>query len=87
MDTKEQLEQIRELLVKMGETNLAAIGEGARGGTRVLLFSGDTKAGLENAPTDAPLGDTKLPPGYTTITTRVPSAAQPSGAGWRRLPC
>ena len=44
--TKEQLEQIRELLVKMGETNLAAVGEGARGGTRVLLFSGDTKAAM-----------------------------------------
>ena len=44
--TKEQLEQIRELLVKMGETNLAAVGEGVRGGTRVLLFSGDTKAAM-----------------------------------------
>lgn len=44
--TKEQLEQIRELLVKMGETNLATVAEGGNRNLRVVLFSGDTKAAM-----------------------------------------
>ncbi|MBI3836464.1 MAG: hypothetical protein HY288_00845 [Planctomycetia bacterium] len=44
--SKEQLEQIRELLVKMGETSLLTAGDGAGRGLRVIPFSGDTKAAL-----------------------------------------
>lgn len=41
---QDQIRQIRELLVKMGETNLGSV----QGGTvRVIPFSGDTRAALE----------------------------------------
>jgi type II secretory pathway component GspD/PulD (secretin) len=44
--SQEQLEQIRELLVKMGEVNLATTADAAARGVRVVQFSGDTKAAL-----------------------------------------
>ncbi len=44
--SKEQLEQIRDLLVKMGEANLAAARGPGAGTVRVIPFSGDSKEAL-----------------------------------------
>lgn len=44
--TDEQLAQVRDLLVKMGEANLVATADGAPRGLRVLMYSGDTRAAL-----------------------------------------
>jgi len=44
---REQLDQIRELLVKMGETNLLGGRGGVAGAVRVVPFSGDARAVLE----------------------------------------
>jgi type II secretory pathway component GspD/PulD (secretin) len=44
--TSEQFSQIRDLLVKMGETHLAVAADGSGRGVRVLPFTGDTKAAL-----------------------------------------